>query len=45
MDAETYPRAFIDYGNLKLVFKNPVMRTGKIEAIVEIVEKRKESDD
>lgn len=45
MDAETYPRAFIDYGNLKLVLKNPVMRTGKIEAIVEIVEKRKESDD
>ncbi len=36
LDAEGYPRAFINYGDFKLTFSRPALRTGKIVCDVEI---------
>ncbi len=38
LDADGYPRAFLEYGGFRFLLRNPVLRVGKIEAIVEIVE-------
>ncbi len=43
LDAEGYPRAFLEYGGFRISVKNPVLRLGKIEAIVEIY--AEDSDD
>lgn len=40
LDAEDYPRAFINYGKFKLTFGRPALRTGKIVCDVIIEEKR-----
>ena len=34
VDAQEYPHAFIDYGNLRLEFSRPALRTGRLEATV-----------
>ncbi len=39
LDAEDYPPAFIDYGNFRLTFTRPALRTGRIVCDVEIKEK------
>jgi len=39
LDAETYPKAFINYGNYKLEFSRPSWKTGRIIADVEIKER------
>jgi len=36
LDAESYPRAFIRYGNYRLEFTRPALRKGRIEADVKI---------
>lgn len=36
LDAEQYPHAFLEYGNFRLEFTRPVLRTGRIEATVSI---------
>ena len=36
LDAEGYPRAFIDHGNLRITISNPVLRSQQVEALVSI---------
>lgn len=36
LDAEQYPHAFLEYGNFRLEFTRPALRTGCIEATVSI---------
>lgn len=40
LDAEDYPRAFMEIGNYRFEFSNPIFRTDKIDAIVSITMKR-----
>lgn len=36
LDADGYPRAFIDYGDFRLEFSRPALRSGRVEADVTI---------
>ncbi len=36
LDAEQYPHAFLEYGNFRFEFTRPALRTGRIEATVNI---------
>lgn len=41
LDAETYPHAFLDWGNFRLYFTNAQLRDGAVTAAVSIVERTK----
>lgn len=45
LDAEGYPKAFIEYGNFKIIFTRPALRTGRIEATVNITKRKDSSND
>ena len=36
LDAEEYPRAFLEYGRFRFEFSRPALRTGKVESTVNI---------
>ena len=36
LDADDYPRAYVNIGNIRIEFSNPILRVGKIEAVVKI---------
>lgn len=44
LDAEGYPRAFLDYGNLRLEFSRTALYDGEIRADVRIVQRKPEDD-
>ena len=44
LDAEEYPKAYIEYGNFKIIISNAVRRVDSIEGIVEIKLKEDEKN-
>ena len=36
LDADDYPRAYVNIGNIRIEFSNTILRVGKIEAVVKI---------
>ena len=45
LDAEEYPRAYIEYGNFRLEFSRPALRVGAVEAEVKITPIKRGNDD
>ena len=45
LDADGYPRAFLDHGDMRFTFSRVALRDGRLHADVEIVSKRTDDDD